>query len=190
MDTGELIVLKGTMFGGKTTTLITIARKLDSEGRSMIALKPKQDTRDEEDFLVTHVGRDTKGTAQKYPCVSIATAADLLFFGAEADIILIDEVHLFAQSEHLGIVRAILRLRDESGKTVIVSGLDLTSKREPFPPMPELLCHANSVMTYNGRCECGAVARYSERLVPSEERIVIGGKEAYRPRCPKCHVSR
>jgi thymidine kinase len=75
----------------------------------------------------------------------------------------------------------------DSGKQVIVAGLDTDYLGRPFPPMPELLAMAESITKTLAICmRCGAPAKHTQRLIESEELILVGASGAYEARCRRC----
>jgi thymidine kinase len=105
------------------------------------------------------------------------------------DVIVIDEVNLF-ESE---IVDFVSNLADDNYR-VILSGLDLTFRGEPFNPTPQLLSLSDHVEKRQAVCEsCGCPATRTQRLINGDPApydsptIDVGGDEKYEPRCRKCH---
>src|SRR3990167_1257795 len=81
----------------------------------------------------------------------------------------------------------------DSGKKVIVGGLDLDFRGIPFGPMPILMAIADKVTKLKAICiECGNDAHFSQRLVDgkpakySDPIILIGAQECYQARCRAC----
>ena len=91
-----------------------------------------------------------------------------------------------AQFLDTGLVEACEKLAG-AGKRVIVAGLDQDYRGNPFEPIPQLLALAESITKTMAVCmQCGAAANKTQRLIDSDERIVVGAGEAYEPRCRKC----
>jgi thymidine kinase len=100
----------------------------------------------------------------------------------EADVVGIDEAQFFDE----GLVPACQALAD-AGHRVIVVGLDTDYRAEPFDPMPQLMAVAEHVTKLHAVCVvCGAPANHSQRIVPGEDRVLVGATEAYEPRCRQC----
>jgi thymidine kinase len=75
----------------------------------------------------------------------------------------------------------------DSGKQVIIAGLDTDFLGRPFPPMPDLLCLAESITKTLAICmRCGNPAKHTQRLVDSTELIVVGATGMYEARCRRC----
>jgi thymidine kinase len=75
----------------------------------------------------------------------------------------------------------------DGGKQVIVAGLDTDYMGRPFPPMPELLALAESITKTLAICvRCGNPAKHTQRLVESNELIVVGAGGMYEARCRRC----
>jgi thymidine kinase len=107
----------------------------------------------------------------------------------EIDVVVIDEVNLF-ESEIVDFVGELA----ESGYRVILSGLDLTFRGEPFEPTPQLLSLSDHVEKRQAVCEsCGNPATRTQRLINGDPApydsptIDVGGDEKYEPRCRDCH---
>jgi thymidine kinase len=82
----------------------------------------------------------------------------------------------------------------ERGLRVILAGLDMDFRGEPFGPMPLLLAEAEEVTKLQAICVvCGAPASRTQRLINSQPAayddplILVGGSESYEARCRKCH---
>jgi thymidine kinase len=84
------------------------------------------------------------------------------------------------------LVEVANRLAD-SGKQVIVAGLDTDYLGRPFSPIPELLALAESITKTLAICmRCGNPAKHTQRLVESNDLIVVGAAGAYEARCRRC----
>ncbi len=94
----------------------------------------------------------------------------------------IDEVQFFDP----GIVDVVTKLAD-MGKRVIVAGLDQDYLGKPFEPVPTLLAIAEYITKTLAVCvRCGNPANHTQRLIESEERIVVGASGMYEARCRRC----
>jgi thymidine kinase len=104
-------------------------------------------------------------------------------------VIAIDEGQFFDAD----LVPLVLDLAGE-GKRVIIAGLDLDFRGEPFGPMPQLLAHAEFVDKLTAICNCGRVATRTQRLIGGHPAhyddpvILVGAAESYEPRCRSCHT--
>ena len=174
MHKGRLEVLAGCMFAGKTRALLARVRALRDEGHGVWLLKPVLDTRYSTTDVVSHDGEHLpadivrlNGTPWPY----------------DARIVAIDEAQ-FLTPEAVPIVLDALR----KGTLVILAGLDLTSKGTPFGAMPTFLSLADSVTKLTARCAvCGErQANRTYRTIESDQIVMVGGAEAYEPRCLAC----
>ncbi|HVZ17863.1 MAG TPA: hypothetical protein VG897_12140, partial [Terriglobales bacterium] len=94
----------------------------------------------------------------------------------------IDEAQFLGE----GIVDLVVRLAD-MGKRIIIAGLDTDYLGRPFHPMPELLAVADEITKTLAICmQCGNPAKHTQRLVASEELIVVGAAGMYEARCRRC----
>ena len=84
------------------------------------------------------------------------------------------------------IVEACQRMADQ-GKRVIVAGLDKDYRGDPFEPIPALMAVAEDVTKTLAICvRCGSPANNTQRLVESDERVVVGAQGIYEARCRRC----
>lgn len=147
-------------------------------GLEAVALKPVRDTRDAA-YLVSHTGRT-------YPARPWDGGA--LDLGA-AQLVAVDE----AQFLPGGTVSVLEALRAES-RTVVIAGLDLDFRREPFGPMPALVAAADLVHRLTATCSrCLRPAEFTQRLVDGrpaqfdDDTVRVGAEELYQPRCAECY---
>ena len=73
------------------------------------------------------------------------------------------------------------------GKRVIIAGLDTDYLGRPFVPMLTLLAIAEEITKLLAICmRCGNPAVHTQRLVASEDLIVVGAAGMYEARCRRC----
>jgi len=182
---GKLEVVCGPMFSGKSEELMRRLRRAKIARQHIIIFKPTIDTRYIADNIVSHDGNSLNA----FP---VKDAQELLsvVVNNNATVIGIDEAQFF----DIGIVDTICELI-ESGKRVIVAGLDLDYRGIPFGPMPLLLAIADQITKLQAICNtCGHDAHFTQRIVnnkpaPFEDEVVkVGGQESYQARCRTCHV--
>jgi len=104
-------------------------------------------------------------------------------------VVAIDEVQFFADP----IVDIVQELANQ-GYRVIVAGLDLDFRGEPFGPMPKLLSIAEQLTKLQAVCTiCGSPASRTQRLINGKPAsyydpvIMVGAEESYEPRCRHHH---
>lgn len=72
---------------------------------------------------------------------------------------------------------------------MIIAGLDMDFKRQPFGVMPQLMAVADSVDKIHAIClECGRLANYSHRRVAGEQQVMLGETAEYSPLCRTCYL--
>lgn len=190
--TGNLEIITGCMFSGKTEELARRLHRLLYAHQAYILIKPTIDDRCET-FVATH--HDLKLFAYLL-APGNETLAELVKIVGEdrlekADVVAFDEGQFFSDK--------LAELCEElvtMGKRVIVDGLDLDFCGQPFGPMPALFALADRVDKLQAICtKCGKPATRSQRLVNGElarldsPLIEIGGEEAYEARCRNCWES-
>jgi thymidine kinase len=164
------------MFSGKSEELIRRLRRAVIARKSVQVFKPSIDDRYSEDEIVTHARARMRSE-------SVGSVAELLDkVDSSTEVVGIDEAHFFGAD----LVAAVNQFAD-CGKRVIVAGLDTDFRGRPFPPMPELLAMAESITKMLAICmRCGAPAKHSQRLIESEQLILVGAAGAYEARCRHC----
>ncbi|MFA6796907.1 MAG: thymidine kinase [Bacilli bacterium] len=180
---GWLEVITGPMFAGKSEELIRRIRTLKYANKNIVCFKPAIDNRYSESAISSHDG----GKYEAYP---IKSAEEIeKYITEKTDVIAIDEVQFFGKE----IIPLIDRYANE-GKRIMVAGLDLDFRGEPFGIMPMLLAKAEFVTKLTAVCKiCGAAATRTQRIVdghPSyydDPIVIVGASECYEARCRKHH---
>ncbi len=164
------------MFSGKTEELIRRLKRAQIANQSVAIFKPKVDTRNKENEIKSHDNTRIHST-------SIEHSAKILELAADVRVVGIDEVQFMDED----ITRVTRELAD-AGKRVVVAGLDMNFKGEPFGQMPELLSTAEFITKLHAICDvCGSIALYSYRKNSSSQEVQLGAKENYEPRCRVCY---
>ncbi|MCU1293450.1 MAG: Thymidine kinase [Bryobacterales bacterium] len=173
---GWIEAICGPMFSGKSEELIRRLRRASIARKQVQVFKPAIDTRYSGDEIVTH--DDVRMGSE-----SVNSAEEILAkLHWRTQVIGIDEANFFGQP----LLEVANQLAD-SGKRVIVAGLDTDYMGRPFPPMPDLLAIAESITKTLAICvRCGNPAKHTQRLVDSDELILIGATGAYEARCRAC----
>jgi len=175
-DTGWIEVIAGCMFSGKTEELIRRLRRAQIAKQNVKIFKPKIDVRYSDSDIVSH-------SEQSLPSILISDINEALQYSNEAQVIGIDEAQFFSND----IIEVCNQLAN-SGKRVIVAGLDQDYKGIPFEPMPHLLAIAEYITKTLAICmACGNPADKTQRKTTSAERVVVGASDIYEARCRKCH---
>jgi thymidine kinase len=173
---GWIEVICGSMFSGKSEELIRRLRRAEIARQQVQVFKPSSDDRFDEDHIVSH-------SRQKLPSQRVTTSAEL-YAAVEPDtrVVGIDEAQFYDD----GLIDVCQRLASE-GRRVIVAGLDQDYLGRPFEPIPQLLAVAEYITKTLAICvQCGAPANHSQRLIASEERVVVGAENVYEARCRAC----
>ena len=175
-NVGWIEVICGPMFSGKSEELIRRLRRAMIARKRVEVFKPAIDNRYSDDEIVSHGDLRMKSVVVG----SAREIADVIDWRAE--VVGIDEANFMGPE----LVEVAQRLAD-SGKQVIVSGLDTDYLGRPFPPIPDLLAHAESITKTLAICvRCGNPAKHTQRLRGSEELIVVGASDMYEARCRRC----
>jgi thymidine kinase len=164
------------MFSGKTEELIRRIRRAKIAKQKAVIFKPKIDNRYADEQIVSH-------DDQRLDSMPVAKAEDILKqVNFQVDVVGIDEAQFFGME----IVEVVESLAN-NGKRVIVTGLDQDYRGKPFEPIPSLLAIAEFITKDLAICvKCGNPANRSQRIVSSDERVLVGAAEMYEARCRRC----
>ncbi len=181
---GFLEVICGPMFSGKSEELIRRLRRAQIGQQSVISFNPGIDTRTPSHKIASHNGTS-------FQAVTIQSPEQMMnFITTTHNVIGIDEAQFFSAD----LVNIICDLID-SGKRVIVTGLNLDFKAVPFGTIPLLMAIADTVTKLSAICVlCGNDAYLTQRIVNNEPAkfddpiIKPGAQESYQARCRSCHV--
>jgi len=181
---GWVHVICGCMFCGKTDEMLRLLRRFSIAGRRVILIKPRLDTRSSEITVVSRSGA-------QHTAFAVDSSAEIEAASRQADIVAVEEGQFFDE----GLPQVVERLAD-TGKRVLVTGLDRDFRGIPFGPMPQLMALADQVTKLTAICMvCGEQATRTQRLIDGQPApadsplIVIGGMgdETYEARCRLHH---
>lgn len=168
---GWIEVVCGCMFSGKTEELIRRLNRALIAKQKVEIFKPKVDTRYHTQKIVSHNEREIRSTPVNF-------ANDILLLAGDCDVVGIDEAQFFDAS-----IIEVCNTLANSGKRVIVAGLDMDYEGKPFGPMPDLLAVAEFVTKVHAICaETGELASFSFRLNASNSQVMLGEKDTYEAR--------
>ena len=164
------------MFSGKSEELIRRLRRAEIARQRVQIFKPVIDQRYSTDHIVSH-------DDSRIHSDSVATAAEVQAkLDVRTEVIGIDEAQFLGEA----MVDLVVRWAD-MGKRVIIAGLDTDYLGRPFHPMPELLAVADEITKTLAICmQCGNPAKHTQRLIASEDLIVVGAEGMYEARCRRC----
>ena len=173
---GWIEVIVGPMFSGKSEELIRRLKRAEIARQRVQIFKPVIDQRYAQKDIVSHSGLGL-------PSEVVNNAAEVLEkVQPRTEVVGIDEGQFLGE----GLVDTCVRMAD-AGKRVIVTGLDTDYLGRPFEPMPRLLAVAEEIVKLLAICvQCGNPAVNTQRLVASEDLIVVGAAGMYEPRCRRC----
>lgn len=181
---GWIEVITGPMFAGKSEELIRRIRTLSYARKKIVAFKPVIDKRYDRSAICSHNG-------EKYEAYAINDSKEVLeHVSEETQVVAIDEIQFFNKE----IIKICEDLAN-NGVRVIVAGLDMDFRGEPFGVMPELLARAEFVTKLTAACTvCGCAATRTQRIINGQPAyyedptILVGAKESYEARCRKHHI--
>ena len=173
---GWIEVICGPMFSGKSEELIRRLRRSIIARKRVEVFKPAIDNRYSDDEIVSHGDLRMKSQVVN-DAAEIPNRIDW-----RSEVVGLDEANFMGPK----LVEVAQRLAD-SGKQVIISGLDTDYLGRPFPPIPDLLAHAESITKTLAICmRCGNPAKHTQRLRGSDDLIVVGAADMYEARCRRC----
>jgi thymidine kinase len=177
-------VICGSMFSGKTEELIRRVRRAVIAKQKAQVFKPDVDTRYTIERVTSHNG-------QAFDAVPVQTANDILKqLDPNTTVVAIDEAQFFDAA-----IEEVTETLADRGLRVIIAGLDMDFRGEPFGSIPTLICRADDVQKLHAICAvCGEEATRTQRLVNGQPAnyhdpiILVGASEAYEARCREHHA--
>ncbi len=182
-DRGWIEVICGSMFSGKTEELIRRARRAQIARQKVQVFNFHLDTRYGKGRVASHNG-------MHLDAIEVREAKLILeLVDPGTDVVVIDEGQFFDW-----MIADVCNFLADSGRRVIVAGLNQDFRGEPFGPMPLLMAYADEVTTLNAICVvCGASASRTQRIINGQPAnyddpvIMVGADEVYEARCRHCH---
>ena len=181
---GQIEVICGPMFCGKSTELIRRVERAAIAGQNIQAFKPAIDNRYDAVQIAAHNGLKVEAV----PVEHVSHIRDAVF--SDTDVVAIDEAQFFKH----GLVQIAEELANE-GYRVVIAALDANFRGESFGEMGELLCRADYITKLTAICPiCGEEATKTQRIVDGrpafyeDPEILVGADESYAPRCREHHV--
>lgn len=167
---GWIEVICGSMFSGKTEELIRRLKRAKFAKQNVEIFKPAIDTRYDEEMVVSHDSNEIRSTP-------VPSAANIRILADGCDVVGIDEAQFFDDE----IVTVCNDLANQ-GIRVIVAGLDMDFKGNPFGPMPNLMATAEYVTKVHAVCtRTGNLAQFSYRKAINDDLVFLGENEEYEP---------
>jgi thymidine kinase len=167
---GWIEVICGSMFSGKTEELIRRLKRAQFAQQKVEIFKPAIDVRYDEEMVVSHDSNEIQSTP-------VPAAANIPLLANDCEVVGIDEAQFFDDE-----IVAVCNALANRGIRVIVAGLDMDFKGNPFGPMPALMATAEYVTKVHAVCtRTGNLAQYSYRKTPDENVVMLGEQEEYEP---------
>ncbi len=172
---GWIEVICGSMFSGKTEELIRRLRRVQIAGKKVEIYKPSTDIRYDDQDIVSHNSNSISSTPVEH-------SANILLYPNDVEVIAIDEAQFFDdQLPH------VCEQFARKGIRVVIAGLDMDYKGQPFGPMPALLSMADYITKLHAICMvCGGLASHSYRKTSNDKQVVLGEADIYEARCRSC----
>ena len=172
---GWIEVVCGSMFSGKTEELIRRMKRAEFAKQKVEIFKPVIDTRYDDEAVVSH----NENTIRSTP---VQSSSNILLLATDVDVVGIDEAQFFDdQLPH------VCRQLANGGIRVIIAGLDMDYKGEPFGPIPALMAQAEFVTKVHAIClHCGNLASHSYRKAEGDNLVLLGETDEYEPLCRTC----
>jgi thymidine kinase len=167
------------MFSGKTEELIRRLKRAKIANRQVEIFKPAVDVRYDEVDVVSHDSNSIRSTP-------ITHSENILLMSEGIEVVGIDE----AQFMDMELPHVCEKLA-KRGVRVIIAGLDMDFEGKPFGPIPSLLAIADYITKVHAICvQCGDIAHFSYRTTADKNRILLGEKDSYEPRCRSCFINK
>jgi thymidine kinase len=180
---GSVEIIVGSMFSGKTEELLRRLRRASIAKQKVQVFKPVIDHRYGLEKVTSHDGN-------AYGALPVDSAEAILDnLDADTTVVGIDEAQFFD-----GDITSVATTLAKRGIRVIVGGLDMDFRGEPFGPIPTMMAQAERVDKLHAICMvCGNPAYCTQRLVDGKPAhyndpiVIVGANEMYEARCRDCH---
>jgi len=167
---GWIEVICGSMFSGKTEELIRRLKRAQFAKQRIEIFKPIVDTRYDDEMVVSHDANEIRSTP-------VPVASNIRLLANDVDVVGIDEAQFFDDE-----IVAVCNDLANRGIRVIVAGLDMDFKGNPFGPMPALMATAEYVTKVHAVCtKTGNLANYSFRKAVNDDIVFLGETQEYEP---------
>ena len=167
---GRLEVVCGPMFSGKTEELIRRLKRAQFARQKVEIFKPAVDVRYDDEKVISHDANEIRSTP-------VPAAANIPILADGCDVVGIDEAQFFDDE-----IVSICNDLANKGIRVIVAGLDMDFKGNPFGPMPNLMATAEYVTKVHAVCtKTGNLEQYSFRKAKSDDLVLLGEVDEYEP---------
>lgn len=184
LASGTIEVICGPMFAGKSEELLRRINRLVYAKKKFLVFKPSIDNRYSETEVVSH-------NQHKYKAIALMDPKKILdYYENDLDAICIDEIQFFDEA-----IIDVIDFYANHGIRVIVAGLDMDFKGDPFMITAKLLAKAEYVTKLTAICTvCGKSATRTQRLINGEPAsindpvVLVGSSESYEARCRHHHI--
>ena len=167
---GWIEVICGSMFSGKTEELIRRLKRAQFAKQKVEIFKPAIDVRYDDEKVVSHDANEIRSTP-------VPSSANIRILANDVEVVGIDEAQFFDDE-----IVAVCNDLANRGVRVIVAGLDMDFKGNPFGPMPALMATAEYVTKVHAVCtHTGNLAHYSHRKISNEDIVLLGETQEYEP---------
>ena len=167
---GWIEVICGSMFSGKTEELIRRLKRAQFAKQRVEIFKPDIDVRYGGKRVVSHDANEILSTP-------VPSASNIPLLADGCDVVGVDEAQFF-DDEIVSVCNALAN----KGVRVIVAGLDMDFKGNPFGPMPSLMATAEYVTKVHAVCtRTGNLAQFSFRKGNNDDLVLLGEVNEYEP---------
>jgi len=174
---GWIETICGSMFSGKSEELIRRLKRARIANQKVEIFKPQIDQRYDEEDIVSHDQNRIHSTP-------VSSSQHILLLAQDVEVVGIDEAQFFDEG-----LPEVCELLARKGIRVVAAGLDKDYLGKPFGPMPNLMAISDYVTKLHAICvQCGSLATHSFRTTQNDDRVLLGEKDSYEPRCRSCFV--
>ncbi len=167
---GWIEVICGSMFSGKTEELIRRLKRAQFARQKVEIFKPIVDTRYHEEKVISHDENEIRSTP-------VPAAANIRLLADDCHVVGIDEAQFFDDE-----IITVCNDLANRGVRVVVAGLDMDFRGNPFGPMPALMATAEYVTKVHAICtRTGNLANYSYRKSQNDRLVMLGETDEYEP---------
>jgi len=184
MDSGNLKLIIGPMYAGKSTELIKEIRLYEFLEKNIVIINHSINNRYGTEGISTHDKIQVNNSININTLQELEDKHNDLF--QKTEIIIIEELQFFNDS-----FEKITEWLDKYNKKIIAAGLISDYLRQPFGDVIKLIPHAEEVIKLNAlckKCKDGTKASFTRRTTNDTNTVIVGSDTYYEAVCRKHYL--
>ena len=185
---GQLHIITGPMFSGKTTELIKRLSRYSAIGKNVLVINSNKDSRNINNVIMTHTNKTLDAVKTDF-LTKTSRKNSINFLNIQKprmayhhNVIGIDEAQFFED------LVPFVKQKVNEGFILIIAGLIGDFQQNTFGHIIELFPFCDTITNLNSYCTIckdGTLAPFTKRLIDSKEQELVGSDDIYTAVCRK-----